>query len=140
MAQTPDAEPEAGASEDDVSPTNSASSASTVAAEERAAVRPKKTRLATDEIKKRKRKRQRMREFSAGEQVTGSTEVANVVDVGNDEDTVAASSPAPAADAEQADTPQKMWFESEAVVKFWAARGRKALEELGIPVEHGIER
>ncbi|KAH9939622.1 uncharacterized protein BXZ73DRAFT_43390 [Epithele typhae] len=34
----------------------------------------------------------------------------------------------------------KMWFDDADVVAHWARRGRKALEALEIPVEHGIER
>lgn len=33
-----------------------------------------------------------------------------------------------------------MWFEHSPTVQFWAERGRKALEELRIRADHGIER
>lgn len=33
-----------------------------------------------------------------------------------------------------------MWFEHPATISFWSNRGREALQELRIPVEHGIER
>ena len=33
-----------------------------------------------------------------------------------------------------------VWFEHAPAVGYWAGRGRAALEALGIPVEHGIER
>ncbi|KAF9814261.1 hypothetical protein IEO21_05200 [Rhodonia placenta] len=33
-----------------------------------------------------------------------------------------------------------MWFEDVKTVAYWAERGRRALEGLGIPVEHGIDR
>ncbi|PCH34628.1 hypothetical protein WOLCODRAFT_139474 [Wolfiporia cocos MD-104 SS10] len=36
--------------------------------------------------------------------------------------------------------PALMWFEREESLMYWSAQGRKALEELGIPVEHGLER
>jgi len=37
-------------------------------------------------------------------------------------------------------TTNRMWFEHEETMAFWAARGRNALEQLGIAVEHGILR
>ena len=67
--------------------------------------------------------------------------VVNSPASGND----AASSP----DAAQANvvegtteekTPQALWFEHAPTLEFWVARGRQALVNLGIPVEHGIER
>ncbi|KAI0357137.1 hypothetical protein OH77DRAFT_1399426 [Trametes cingulata] len=83
---------------------------------------------------KRKKKRQRMRESQSDE--------AGARDVGNDEETIAGEPSSQPVDVEEAteEGPQKMWFEDQRVLDFWAARGRKALEELGIPVEHGIER
>ena len=65
-------------------------------------------------------KRQRMRGPSAEAEVAG-----------NDEEMGA---PTPA--AEQVQT---MWFEDAEVMAYWTGRGRQALEELGIPVEHGLE-
>ncbi|OJT07235.1 hypothetical protein TRAPUB_1912 [Trametes pubescens] len=93
----------------------------------------------TDKPRKRKKKRQRMRD-STGDQ---EAQPAEVVDVGNDEETAApvSSSPAHSTDIEKTvERPQVMWFEDEQVLNHWATRGRKALDELGIPVEHGIER
>ncbi|KAI0631706.1 hypothetical protein C8Q77DRAFT_1060652 [Trametes polyzona] len=89
---------------------------------------------------KRKKKRQRMRETSAAEEGAQSTDAA---DAGNDQETT--SSPRQVKGAGQEKTkeperPQKMWFEEQQVLEYWAGRGRKALEELGIAVEHGIER
>ncbi|KAH9895976.1 hypothetical protein C8Q73DRAFT_690338 [Cubamyces lactineus] len=83
--------------------------------------------------RKRKRKRQRMRESDAGAKGVGGTELT---DVGNDRETVVPV----AGSSQEFPVPQKMWFEDERVMGHWAARGRSALEELGIPVEHGIER
>ncbi|KAI0367893.1 hypothetical protein BV20DRAFT_531534 [Pilatotrama ljubarskyi] len=83
---------------------------------------------------KRRKKRQRMPDSLSKD--------AGAKDAGNDEETVArASAPSPV-NAEEGveEGPQKMWFEDQRVLDFWAARGRRALEELGIPVEHGIER
>ncbi|TFK46305.1 hypothetical protein OE88DRAFT_1638491 [Heliocybe sulcata] len=34
---------------------------------------------------------------------------------------------------------ESMWFEDEETVRYWAGKGREALERLGIPVEDGIE-
>ncbi|VDB87104.1 unnamed protein product [Peniophora sp. CBMAI 1063] len=34
----------------------------------------------------------------------------------------------------------KMWFEDEGAFKFWEDRGRAAMEELGIVVEHGLTK
>ncbi|KAH9931743.1 hypothetical protein B0H21DRAFT_878914 [Amylocystis lapponica] len=44
--------------------------------------------------------------------------------------------------AEVIETPSvpAMWFEDPSTLAFWAGRGREALQQLGIPVEHGIER
>ncbi|KAI8976379.1 NLI interacting factor-like phosphatase-domain-containing protein [Trametes punicea] len=86
--------------------------------------------------KARKCKRKRQRMHSTGAQGTEASEVA---DVGNDEETVAPVTSTAAQD-KVVDSAQKMWFEDPQVLSYWAARGRKALEELGIPVEHGIER
>ncbi|GJE94097.1 hypothetical protein PsYK624_102650 [Phanerochaete sordida] len=80
---------------------------------------------------------------------------ASAAPAGNDD----ASSVAPLGDepgAEKKETPQwkavdrtkaqeegngaPLWFEDPAALRYWAERGRRALEELGIPVEHGIER
>ncbi|KAI0067414.1 hypothetical protein BV25DRAFT_1099128 [Artomyces pyxidatus] len=35
---------------------------------------------------------------------------------------------------------QRMWFEDPLTVAFWAAEGRSAMAEQGLPLEHGIER
>jgi hypothetical protein len=35
---------------------------------------------------------------------------------------------------------QPMWFEDPAALLFWVQRGKKALESLGLAVDHGIER
>lgn len=35
---------------------------------------------------------------------------------------------------------QPMWFEDPATLRYWVQRGKEALEELGIPADHGIER
>ncbi|CDO68507.1 hypothetical protein BN946_scf184998.g4 [Trametes cinnabarina] len=88
--------------------------------------------------KNRGRKRQRMRDTSTGEQRAEAMESA--ADVGNDEETVVPASEAASAPGEEVEAPQKMWFEDQRVLSYWAERGRKALEKLGIPVEHGIER
>ncbi|KAI1789868.1 hypothetical protein LXA43DRAFT_544032 [Ganoderma leucocontextum] len=86
------------------------------------------------------RKRQRVREsspvLSADKEGGG-----DVVLVGNDEVTAvpAPSLPAPKS-VEPESEEQKMWFEYVDVLAYWAGRGRKTLEELGIPIEHGIER
>ncbi|KAI0704441.1 hypothetical protein C8T65DRAFT_741122 [Cerioporus squamosus] len=86
--------------------------------------------------RKREKKRQRMRGLSAGAEEAAA--------VGNDEDTAV-----PASSLEEQGTAvehandeqeQKMWFEDPEVLSYWVTRGRKALEELGIPVEHGIDR
>lgn len=92
----------------------------------------------TDKLRKRKKKRQRMRD-STGDQ---EAQTAEFVDVGNDEETAAPvpSSPAQSTAIEKMETPQVMWFEDEQVLNHWATRGRKALDELEIPAEHGIER
>ncbi|OSC96995.1 hypothetical protein PYCCODRAFT_1481601 [Trametes coccinea BRFM310] len=153
VVRNPEAKSEADAKEDDTPPKDSTLSTFTVEAEAPAAnsdgsdLSVKDTPAAeqdaqadsndTGKTKQRRRKRQRMRDSSTGEQVSNVVELA---DVGNDEETAAAEPPIVGAQAESIEAPQKMWFEDEAVVEFWAARGRKALEELGIPVEHGIER
>lgn len=36
--------------------------------------------------------------------------------------------------------PAAMWFEDPVVMQYWVARGKKALERLGVALEHGIER
>ncbi|RDX50716.1 hypothetical protein OH76DRAFT_1348325 [Lentinus brumalis] len=84
--------------------------------------------------RKREKKRQRMRGLSAG------AEAAAVV--GNDEDTAVpvSSLEEQGTVVEQTDDEQKMWFEDPEVLSYWVARGRRALEELGIPAEHGIDR
>ncbi|KAH9849168.1 hypothetical protein C2E23DRAFT_737980 [Lenzites betulinus] len=99
-----------------------------------ASLEPSVQSAAEDSEKPRKRKkRQRMRESQAGG-----------ADVGNDADTVSpAISSSSVQDGEEktADNgSQAMWFEDQQVLDYWAARGRKALEELQIAVEHGIER
>ncbi|KAI0740156.1 hypothetical protein C8Q76DRAFT_790627 [Earliella scabrosa] len=35
---------------------------------------------------------------------------------------------------------QGMWFEDSEVKAYWVSRGRQALEELDIPIDHGLER
>lgn len=35
---------------------------------------------------------------------------------------------------------QLMWFEDSATLRYWVRRGKRALEELGLPIDHGIER
>ncbi|KAI0331573.1 hypothetical protein GY45DRAFT_1248559 [Cubamyces sp. BRFM 1775] len=92
------------------------------------------SRPASEKDRKRKRKRQRMRESEAG--VQGVEGTVEPTDVGNDRETV---DPV-AGGAQETPVPQKMWFEDERVLGYWAAQGRRALEELMIPVEHGIER
>ncbi|RPD60739.1 hypothetical protein L227DRAFT_585891 [Lentinus tigrinus ALCF2SS1-6] len=91
--------------------------------------------ISTSDGKTRKRKkRQRIRGPSA--------DAEEVAVVGNDEDTAVPVSSLleqgsvvePTADE------QKMWFEDPEVLSYWVTRGRWALEELGIPVEHGIDR
>ena len=42
-------------------------------------------------------------------------------------------------DAATATPSQTMWFEDATVMADWAAQGRRALEELEIPAEHGLE-
>lgn len=44
------------------------------------------------------------------------------------------------ADAEGGQKKAPLWFEDEATLTYWIRRGRKALEELGIEVKHGILR
>ncbi|KAH8105353.1 hypothetical protein BXZ70DRAFT_887596 [Cristinia sonorae] len=42
---------------------------------------------------------------------------------------------------DRAPTPSvPMWFEDVATVCYWSERGREVLEEMGIPISHGIER
>ncbi|KAI9059463.1 hypothetical protein FKP32DRAFT_1634503 [Trametes sanguinea] len=154
MISSPALKPDADVDDDDIPPSGSTAFASTADVEEQAAqsddsdLSVKDAPLAEQDVQadstddhgqtdKRSRKRQRMRQSSTGEQAGNSMDVA---DVGNDEETVAAVPPAAAAQPEGVEAPQRMWFEDESVLAFWAARGRKALEELGIPVEHGIER
>ncbi|KAJ8473032.1 hypothetical protein ONZ51_g8120 [Trametes cubensis] len=86
-----------------------------------------------DSKRRRKRKRQRMRKSDA---VAQGAEGIELTDVGNDRETAMLV----AGSAQETPIPQKMWFEDERVLGHWAARGRRALEEMGIPVEHGIER
>ncbi|TCD71081.1 hypothetical protein EIP91_000173 [Steccherinum ochraceum] len=58
----------------------------------------------------------------------------------------ASSDPAATVDGEatshSVDAPAStpMWFEDPATVRYWVSRGRKVLEEMGIPILHGIER
>ena len=68
--------------------------------------------------------------------VAQGAEGIELTDVGNDRETAMPV----AGSAQETPIPQKMWFEDERVLGHWAARGRRALEEMGIPVEHGIER
>lgn len=44
------------------------------------------------------------------------------------------------ADIENSSAPAPMWFENVDTVRRWADKGRKVLEEMGIPIVHGIER
>jgi hypothetical protein len=57
--------------------------------------------------------------------VSGEVAVA-VSDAGNDA-------------TENAPTPTKMWFEDEATLKYWTTRGLRALDELGIEPERGLQ-
>ncbi|KAJ8456552.1 hypothetical protein ONZ51_g12056 [Trametes cubensis] len=86
-----------------------------------------------DNKRRRRRKRQRMRKSDA---IAQGAEGIELTDVGNDRETAMPV----AGSAQETPIPQKMWFEDERVLGHWAARGRRALEEMGIPVEHGIER
>ncbi|KAI0667469.1 hypothetical protein C8Q78DRAFT_1071889 [Trametes maxima] len=89
------------------------------------------TTIVQDDNKPRKRKKKRPRTHASDE----------VADAGNDEETIA-SAPPPEVQTNSAaeEVPQGMWFEDRQVLDYWADRGRKALESLGISVEHGIER
>lgn len=82
--------------------------------------------------RKREKKRQRMRGRSA--------DAEEVADVGNDETTAVPLEEEEGLIAEPVAEEQKMWFEDPEVFSYWVTRGRRALEELGIAVEHGIDR
>ncbi|KAI0822127.1 hypothetical protein BC628DRAFT_1391072 [Trametes gibbosa] len=90
---------------------------------------------AGDEKPRKRKKRQRMRE---------SISDGLGADVGNDAVTVTPATSSPQQDQGDEkmteDGSQVMWFEKQQVLDHWAMRGRKALEELEITVEHGIER
>ncbi len=87
----------------------------------------------SDNARKRPRKRRRI-----------STD-EDVAMVGNDDDTTVPVSSLPdgqgvAESKSDEEQMQKMWFEDPEVIAYWIARGWSALDELGIPVEHGLER
>ena len=112
-------------------------------AEDEAAAESDDSTLSVDKRKARKRKskRARLREPTP-EPVADIQGGRDVVAVGNDEVTavLASSLPVPEAVAEPEPKEQRMWFEHADVFAYWSGRGQKALEELGIPMEHGIER
>ena len=77
---------------------------------------------------------------------TGS-QVHALSPAGNDEVTTAATPPGLKMTSDLSaveDAPEvssaTIWFEDPRVVDHWATLGREVLEEMGIPVEHGMER
>lgn len=112
-------------------------------AEDAAAAESDDSTLSVDKPKTGKRKSKRARVRGPTPVLVADVEGAgDVVAVGNDEVTAVpvSSLPEPETVAEAEPEEQKMWFEHADVFAYWAARGRKMLEELDIPVEHGIER
>lgn len=98
---------------------------------------------ANDHTSKRKEaKRQRTLENETsnkadvdGEEVPPSSPTGN--------DAVSSIDPAQTAAAEGAPSEipaPSLWFDHAPTMKFWVEKGKKALERLGIPIEHGIER
>lgn len=68
---------------------------------------------------------------------TGSEGQELVVAEGNNASDAVVSESVP---KEPAPAPALMWFEHQPTVAYWVERGQRACEELGIQVEHGIER
>lgn len=97
-----------------------------------------------DGAKRRRRKRRHRDAAASDKHADASTVVANP---GNDAVTTVETSvpelnpPSHVKDASVTTIPSdSMWFEDVKTVAYWAERGRRALEGLGIPVEHGIDR
>ncbi|KAM5541619.1 hypothetical protein V8D89_004809 [Ganoderma adspersum] len=112
-------------------------------AEDKAAAESDDNTLSVEESKAGKRKSKRARVRGPTPVLAANVEEGgDVVAVGNDEVTAvpASSLPVPETVAEPELEEQKMWFEHADVSAYWAGRGRQMLEELDIPVEHGIER
>ncbi|PIL32551.1 hypothetical protein GSI_05254 [Ganoderma sinense ZZ0214-1] len=112
-------------------------------AEDKAAAESDDSTLSAEEAKAGKRKKKRARVRGPTPVLVGDIERSgDVVAVGNDEVTAVPMSSLPVSEtvAEPEIEEQKMWFEHADVFAYWAERGRKMLEELDIPVEHGIER
>ena len=68
------------------------------------------------------------------------TDVISSVPPGNSSPplTPSGSSSPPPQTTLDSEHPQTMWFEDPAVLEYWAAQGRKALEDLGIEIHAGI--
>ena len=140
-------------------PAQAVSSASSVASsgDEQAATVPEKDSVdgadeAQPEDGKKKRKKPRHRalrrqvEEEAARLATAGQLGQGLKPAGNDEVTAATppglnlAGDLPAS-AEVPGAPSvTMWFENPQVVDYWATRGREVLEEMGMPVEHGMER
>lgn len=85
--------------------------------------------------KERKHRRQLVKRQQAS---TNPVTQPELLPAGND----ARSTPVPETSVQRDGTPEAsnptMWFEHPPTVQYWASRGRQALEELEIPVHHGI--
>ncbi|KAI0739657.1 hypothetical protein C8Q80DRAFT_1112108 [Daedaleopsis nitida] len=91
------------------------------------------------ETRNRVRKRKRKADSSARDRN------GEVVALGNDGETRGSTSSLRNGEPSQEDGStevdvQKMWFEDSEVIAYWVARGRKALEELDISIDHGLDR
>lgn len=106
---------------------------------------------AADRPRQKRKRRRRHRAVPTGKTVDCVSEPEEKA--GNDEVTVQAPRSSPLfheegdSNSQPLDAPDDveneampLWFEHSETLAYWAARGRKVLEELRIPVEHGIER
>ncbi|KAF9220659.1 hypothetical protein BS17DRAFT_713875 [Gyrodon lividus] len=83
--------------------------------------------------KKRRRTKAKMA-AQADPEIPDKRDGATVAQTGNDTNTTSD----PAVTPEEAHLRATMWFDGPSTLAHWVARGRKALNELGIEVSHGV--
>ncbi|KIJ05167.1 hypothetical protein PAXINDRAFT_159137 [Paxillus involutus ATCC 200175] len=86
------------------------------------------------QVKKRKRTKPKKMAAQGETGVSDNTDTTTIVRTGNDASTTSDPAVAPG----QAHLEATMWFNGPSTLAHWVARGRKALNELGIDVSHGV--
>ncbi|KIK78453.1 hypothetical protein PAXRUDRAFT_325246 [Paxillus rubicundulus Ve08.2h10] len=85
-------------------------------------------------VRKRKRTKSQKMAAQGGPGISDKADTTTIVQTGND----ASTTSDPAVTPTQAHLEATMWFNGPSTLAHWVARGRKALNELGIDVSHGV--